>query len=410
MKSVEQHVSDILAVVSRPDPIELDLLRAHGAVLAEPVTAELSLPPFDNSAMDGYAVCAADVATATPQTPVTLPVIADIPAGDVFASAIPVGCCARIMTGAALPKGADAVVPVEWTDAGVAEVTVHRAVEAGHAVRQAGSDVKEGTEVLPAGVRIGPAEVAVLAAVGRRSVSVYPRPRVVVLGTGEELVEPGRPLSPGQIWESNSFMLTAAAIEAGCEGYRYGFVGDDPDQVFEAIQDALVRADIVITSGGVSMGAHDAVKEVLSRLGTVQFDKVAVQPGMPQGYGTVGESSIPIIALPGNPVSSYVSFYLFVLPALRKMSGLPQEQLPSVRARLLAPITSSPRGRRSYLRAVLDYDIESEEVAYTALPVAQQGSHQLSALAKTNALVVVPEQVTELPEGSVVEAIQLPHR
>jgi len=187
-------------------------------------------------------------------------------------------------------------------------------------------------------------------------------------------------------------------------------VGDDPDQVFEAIQDALVRADIVITSGGVSMGAHDAVKEVLSRLGTVQFDKVAVQPGMPQGYGTVGESSIPIIALPGNPVSSYVSFYLFVLPALRKMSGLPQEQLPSVRARLLAPITSSPRGRRSYLRAVLDYDIESEEVAYTALPVAQQGSHQLSALAKTNALVVVPEQVTELPEGSVVEAIQLPHR
>lgn len=302
------------------------------------------------------------------------------------------------------------MIPVEWTDAGVDEVTVHRAVESGHAVRQEGSDVKEGTEVLSAGVRIGPAEIAVLSAVGHRSVTVYPRPRVVVLGTGEELVEPGRPLNPGQIWDSNSFMLTAAAIEAGCEGYRYGFVGDDPDQVFEAIQDALVRADIVITSGGISMGAHDAVKEVLSRLGTVHFDKVAVQPGMPQGYGTVGENNIPIITLPGNPVSSYVSFYLFVLPALRKMSGLPQEQLPSVRARLLAPITSSPRGRRSYLRAVLDYDIEREEIAYTALPVAQQGRTSCLRWRRLTRSVVVPEQVTELPEGSVVETIQLPYR
>ncbi|HLU97746.1 MAG TPA: gephyrin-like molybdotransferase Glp [Thermobifida alba] len=410
MKSVEQHVSDILAVVSRPEPIELDLLRAHGAVLAEPVTAKVPLPPFDNSAVDGYAVRAADVAAATPQTPVTLPVVADIPAGDSFSSAIPAGCCARIMTGAPLPAGADAVVPVEWTDGGVATVTVRRAAESGDAVRVAGGDVKEGAEVLPPGVRIGPAETAVLAAAGRRSVAVYPRPRVVVLGTGEELVEPGRPLGPGQIWESNSFMLTAAAIEAGCEGYRYGFVGDDPSAVLAAVQDALVQADIVITSGGVSMGAYDAVKEVLLRLGTVRFEKVAVQPGMPQGYGTVGEAGVPVITLPGNPVSSYVSFYLFVLPALRKMSGLPQEQLPSVRARLLAPVPSSPRGRRSYLRAVLDYDAAGGDVAYTALPVSRQGSHQLSALAETNALVVVPEQVTELSEGDVVEAVRLPHR
>src|SRR5690606_33995834 len=161
MKSVEQHVSDILAVVSRPEPIELDLLRAHGAVLAEPVTAKVPLPPFDNSAVDGYAVRAADVAAATPQTPVTLPVVADIPAGDSFSSAIPAGCCARIMTGAPLPAGADAVVPVEWTDGGVATVTVRRAAESGDAVRVAGGDVKEGAEVLPPGVRIGPAETAV---------------------------------------------------------------------------------------------------------------------------------------------------------------------------------------------------------------------------------------------------------
>ncbi|MEY9213868.1 molybdopterin molybdotransferase MoeA [Thermobifida halotolerans] len=411
MKSVEQHVNDILAVVTPPEPIELDLLRAHGAVLAEPVTAQVALPPFDNSAMDGYAVRAADVAAATAEAPVSLPVVADIPAGDSFTSAIPEGCCVRIMTGAPMPVGADAVVPVEWTDGGVATVAIHRAAEAGNAVRLAGGDVEKGAELLPPGVRIGPAELAALASAGRRSARVYPRPRVVVLATGEELVEPGRPLGPGQIWDSNSFMLTAAAIEAGCEAYRYGFVGDDPATVAATLQDALVQADIVITSGGVSMGAYDVVKDVLLRMGTVRFEKVAVQPGMPQGYGTVGrDRGVPIITLPGNPVSAYVSFHLFVLPALRKMSGLPQEQLPSVRARLLAPVPSSPRGRRSYLRAVLDYDASEGEIAYTALPATRQGSHQLSALAATNALVVVPEQVTELPAGSVVEAVRLPYR
>lgn len=199
MKSVEQHVSDILSLVSRPEPIELDLLRAHGSVLAEPVESAVSLPPFDNSAMDGYAVRSADVAEAAEHSPVSLPVVADIPAGDSFAAAIPAGMCARIMTGAPLPAGADAVVPVEWTDGGVATVAVHRPAAAGNAIRRSGTDVRKGTEVLSAGVRIGPAELSVLAAVGRRSVRVFPRPRVVVLATGEELIEPGRPLGPGQI-------------------------------------------------------------------------------------------------------------------------------------------------------------------------------------------------------------------
>ncbi|WP_133743653.1 molybdotransferase-like divisome protein Glp [Actinorugispora endophytica] len=410
MKSVEQHVSDILATVSSPRPIELDLLRAHGSVLAEQVVAEVSLPPFDNSAMDGYAVRSADVAGASTGEPVLLPVVADIPAGDTFTSVIPAGMCARIMTGAPMPVGADSVVPVEWTDGGAATVAVRRPAAEGNAVRREGGDVRKGTEVLSAGVRIGPAEIAVLASVGRRSALVHPRPRVVVLGTGAELVEPGRRLGPGQIWDSNSFMLTAAAIEAGCEGYRHGFVGDDPATVLGAIEDVLVQADIVITSGGVSMGAYDVVKEVLLRMGTVRFDKVAVQPGMPQGHGTVGDSRTPIITLPGNPVSSYVSFHLFVLPALRKLSGLPEEPLPSVRARLLTPVASSPRGKRSYLRAVLDYDASGGDVAYTASVVTRQGSHQLSALAETNALVVVPEQETHLPEGSVVEVVKLPYR
>ncbi|MFD0775884.1 gephyrin-like molybdotransferase Glp, partial [Streptomonospora algeriensis] len=255
---------------------------------------------------------------------------------------------------------------------------------------------------------LGAGELAVLAAVGRGSVAVHPRPRVAVLSTGAELVEPGSPIGPGQIWESNSYMLTAAALDEGCSAFRRGFVGDDPATVMETIEDSLLQADIVLTTGGVSMGAYDVVKEVLSHLGTVHFDKVAMQPGMPQGAGTVGESAAPILTLPGNPVSSYVSFQLFVRPVLRRMRGLPPDPLPSVHARLTAPVPHSPEGRRSYLRAVLEYDGSEGPTAYTARTAMRQGSHQLSALAEANALVVVPEAVTELAEGSVVEVMQLP--
>ncbi|MBB6173544.1 molybdopterin molybdotransferase [Nocardiopsis mwathae] len=410
MKSVEQHISDVLDLVDPLDPIELDIMRAHGGVLAEAVASPVPLPQFDNSSMDGYAVVAADLAGASAQTPVRLPVVADIPAGDPSANAIRSGHCARIMTGAPLPAGATAVVPVEWTDGGQVTVAVGRSVPEGNAIRRAGGDVAAGSTVLRAGIRIGAAELGVLAAVGRRSVRIHPSPRVVVLSTGEELVEPGRPVGPGQIWESNSFMLTAAAQDAGCTAYRHGFIGDDPATVLDTLDDVLLQADIILTTGGVSMGAYDVVKEVLSRSGTVTFDRVAMQPGKPQGYGTIGVSKTPILTLPGNPVSAFVSFQLFVLPVLRRMRGLPPQPLPTVHARLAEPVTSSPNGRRSYLRAILEYDRsgDGDGVAFTALPAARQGSHQLSALAETNALVVVPEQVTELAAGSVVEVVKLP--
>ncbi|WP_046472261.1 molybdotransferase-like divisome protein Glp [Allosalinactinospora lopnorensis] len=410
MKSVEQHVLDLLELVAPIDPVELGLIEAHGAVLAEPVTSPVSLPHFDNSSMDGYAVVAADVAGASPENPVRLPVVADIPAGDTSATTIRPGQCARIMTGAPLPGGATAVVPVEWTDGGTEQVSLTRDVSDGGAVRRSGEDIEAGAEVLREGVRVGAAEMAVLASVGRRTVRVRPRPRVVVLSTGEELVEPGRPLGPGQIWESNSFMLTAAALDAGCTADRYGFIGDDPATVLETLEGVLPQADIVLTTGGVSMGAYDAVKEVLSRQGTVRFEKIAMQPGMPQGFGTVGGTKTPILTLPGNPVSSFVSFHLFVRPALQRMRGLPAEPPPTVRARLTAPVASSPKGKRSFLRAVLEHDHAAEGAgrAYTVTPVARQGSHQLSALAGSNALAVVPEAVTELAEGSVVEVVKLP--
>lgn len=406
MKSVEQHVQDVLGIVPAPVTTELDLLQAHGTVLAEPVASPVSLPGFDNASMDGYAVHAADLDSACEEVPVRLSVVADIPAGDPTPVAIRPGMCARIMTGAPLPVGADAVVPVEWTDGDTVRVTIDRPVRVGNAIRRAGDDVREGVTVLRPGARIGAGEMGVLAAVGRRTVPVYPRPRVVVLSTGEELVEPGRPLGRGQIWESNSFMIAAAARDAGCDVYRHGFVGDDPATVLDTLEGLLVRADIVVTTGGVSMGAHDVVKAVLSQQG-VEFVRVAMQPGKPQGFGTLGPDKTPVLTLPGNPVSAFVSFQVFVRPALRTLQGLPAGSLPSVRAMLTAPVTSPP-GRRSYLRGVLEEPPHGGEVERAVSPVTRQDSHQLSALADADALVVVPEEVTELPAGAVAETLLLP--
>ncbi|MEU1728206.1 gephyrin-like molybdotransferase Glp [Actinomadura sp. ATCC 39365] len=391
MRSVDAHLAEILATVRPLAPLELELERALGTTLAEDVSSPVPLPPFDNSAMDGYAVRAEDV-------PGTLPVIDDVAAGSDELRAVGPGHAVRIMTGAPMPAGADSVVPVEWTDGGTVSVRINRDVPVGNAIRRAGEDVQAGEVVLKAGTVIGPAQLGIIAGVGRRRVWVRPQPRVVVISTGAELVEPGAPLGRGQIWESNSFTLTAAVREAGAEGFRAGSVGDDPAVLLDQLDTHLVRADAIITSGGVSMGAYEPVKEALSPLGTVRFEKVAMQPGMPQGFGVLGDDRVPIFALPGNPVSSFVSFMLFVRPALDKMRGLPSRPA-TVTARATAALRS-PSGRRSFLRGVLAAD-------GTVAPVHGQGSHQLAALASANALIVVPEDVTEVPEGAAVEVIRL---
>ncbi|WP_017627040.1 molybdopterin molybdotransferase MoeA, partial [Nocardiopsis chromatogenes] len=208
------------------------------------------------------------------------------------------------------------------------------------------------------------------------------------------------------IWESNGYMLTAAAIAAGCDGHRHSFVGDEPSAVLDAIDDVLMQADIVVTTGGVSMGAYDPVKEALSGLGTVRFEQVAMQPGKPQGCGTVGEDATPIITLPGNPVSAFVSFYVLLLPALHRMQGVAPDPLPTVSARLSAPV-SSPPGRRSYLRVRLEEDAGADG-GLRAVPASRQASHQLSALADADGLAVVPEDAEGLPEGTEVAVLRLP--
>ncbi|SEK33298.1 gephyrin-like molybdotransferase Glp [Nonomuraea pusilla] len=395
MRSVDAHLAEILATVRPLAPLEVDLEGALGTTLAEEVSSPVPLPPFDNSAMDGYAVRAADVAA----VPVTLPVIDDVAAGSDELRAVGPGHAVRIMTGAPVPAGADTVIPVEWTDGGTASVRIERSAAAGNAIRRAGEDVQAGEVVLKPGTVIGPAQLGIIAGVGRRRVTVRPRPRVVVLSTGAELVDPGNPLGPGQIWDSNSYTLSAAVRAAGADGFRVGSVGDDPAAFLDTLDTHLVRADAVVTSGGVSMGAYEPVKEALTPLGTVRFEKVAMQPGMPQGFGVLGDDRVPIFALPGNPVSSFVSFMLFVRPALDRMRGLPPGPPATVAARTAAPLRS-PAGKRSFLRGVLGAD-------GVVAPVHGQGSHQLAALAAANALIVLPEDVTEVPEGGAVEVIRL---
>jgi molybdopterin molybdotransferase len=405
MKSVDEHLADILSKIEPIAPLDLQLLDAHGCVLAEAVIAEIDLPSFDNSSMDGYAVRVADVSGASEATPARLPVVGDIAAGSQAAYTVQPGLCVRIMTGAPVPTGADAVVPVEWTDGGIAGVAITRPPAPGANIRRRGEDVRVGDVVLDVGTRLGPGQLGLLAAVGRDRVKVRPRPRVVVISTGSELVEPGSPTTSGQIHESNSYILTTAAREAGAIAFRVGIVKDDPRQLMDTIEDQLIRADMVLTSGGVSVGAYDVVKQVLSRLGTVTFDQVAMQPGKPQGFGTVGPDATPIITLPGNPVSAFVSFEVFVRPMIRRMLGVEMLERPVVSARCIGGL-SSPPGRRQYARGWLDV-VDGD---YVVTPVGGQGSHLVGDLAHANALIVVPEDVTAVPDGAAVDVMVLERR
>ncbi|MEU6755112.1 gephyrin-like molybdotransferase Glp [Streptomyces sp. NPDC005409] len=430
--SVDEHLADVLAAVRPLEPIELQLLDAQGCVLVEDVTVPVALPPFDNSSMDGYAVRTADVQGASEEFPAVLTVIGDVAAGSGELPTVGPGEAARIMTGAPLPPGAEAVVPVEWTDGGAGggaaagmtpasaaperaggEVRVHRAAEARAHVRARGSDVQAGDLALAAGTVLGPPQIALLAAIGRGTVRVRPRPRVVVLSTGSELVQPGEPLTNGTIYDSNSFALAAAARDAGAIAYRVGAVADDADTLRATIEDQLIRADLLVTTGGVSVGAYDVVKEALSGVGAgedgvegggIDFRKIAMQPGKPQGFGSIGPDHTPLLALPGNPVSSYVSFELFVRPAIRALMGLPEAQVrrPSVRAVLRADkALGSPAGRRQFLRGT--YDAESG----TVRPVGGSGSHLIAALAHADSLIVVPEDVTSVEPGTELEVVLL---
>lgn len=400
--SVDEHLELILGRITELPAYDQPLLETLGLPVVDDVISPLSLPSFDNSAMDGYAVVFRDVAEATEDNPVHLPVVGEIAAGQTKIFAMSPGTAVKIMTGAPIPTGSDAVVPVEHTDDGLAKVLIYRAPAEGQHIRRAGEDVKKGDTILASGDRMDPRRVGLLASVGIGRVATRPRPRVVIMSTGSELIEPGGSLGRDQIYDSNSYLLAAAARAAGAIAYRVAATPDDPTTFTEALSDQLVRADLVVTSGGVSKGTHDVVKEALAALGTVSFHEVAMQPGKPQGFGVIGEDDTPIFTLPGNPVSAYVSFEMFVAPALRKMMGRTPYNRALVRAKITAPVTSIP-GRRQFLRGRFEPKVGGS----TVTPVGGAGSHLLGGLSQSNALIVLGEDVTSANVGSDVPVILL---
>ena len=393
MLTYEAAIRHILDLAERTGSETVPLSEAAGRVLADPaVIATVDVPAFANSAMDGFAVRSVDL-------PGTLQVVGEVPAGVVRSDPLRPGTALRIMTGAPLPPGADAVVPIEEAAEADERVTVGRAVEPGRHVRGAGHDTRAGDAVGIAG-ELTPPKIAVLASLGVDSVEVRRRPRVAILSTGDELVEPGAPLGPGQIHDANGVALAAGVRECGAEPLLLARQPDDPTAIDDALRDAAARADLVVTSGGVSVGRHDHVRALLEQHGELDFWRVAVQPGKPLAMGMIHGTRL--IGLPGNPVSALVAFELFVRPYLRSMLDLVGDGRMRVRAWPVARMDTDP-SRRAYLRVV----VWEDDGRVRARSAGGQLSSQLRPLAEANALLVVPEGVDAATEATACEAILL---
>lgn len=407
MRTVADFYQDCLAAVSQQPPLDVQLADAVSCVLAEDVEAPFDLPIADLAGCDGYAVRVVDLEGATPEQPVTLPVTEEIRAGDVDPAALVPGTAIRIASGAPMPAGADAVLALDFTDHGVARVQARTAPAPGENVRRRAEDVAEGDVVLRSGTRVGARQVALLAGVGRSRVRVHPRPRVVVISIGDEIVEPGRTARPGTVFDANGHALSTAITDAGAQTFRVSAVPDDRRVLRETIEDQLVRADLILTTGGISHGSGDTVREVLGSLGTVRFDNVAAWPGHILGVGTVGHEvgvmPVPIVCLPGDPVSAQVCFEVYVRPALRHMQGWAALNRPSVKARVNRG-WYSPRGRREFVRVRL---MGNPREGYEAQVMGAPTALLLSALAESNALAVVPEDVTNVHAGDQLQCLVL---
>ena len=430
MISVEEALERILAHVHRLEPEERPILDALGQVLAEEVVSPFDVPAHDNTAMDGYAVRAADTAGASEKNPVPLRVIGELAAGYLFEGDVTPGAAVRIMTGAPLPGGADAVVPFEETDEAStssasghrfgtfakapSEVRVLKAAKPGANIRPAAEDVRAGALVMAEGTVLGAAQIGVLASLGRPTARVYRRPVVAVLSTGDELLEVGQPMAPGKIYDSNAYSVASMVREAGGIHQRLGIATDTVEALTAKIRQGL-GADLLITSAGVSRGDYDVVKDVLAREGEIGFWTVRMKPGKPLAFGSFpsparrggGDRRVPHIGLPGNPVSSMVTFELFGRPAIYKMLGRSDWERPRVRAVAEQRIENSD-GRRVFARAILsERDPDGRGIRYYASLTGPQGSGILTSMALANALVVCPEDVAALEPGDEAEAIML---
>ncbi len=410
MISVEQARANILAHFKPLEPERVPILQALGRVLTEDVVSDLNVPPFANSAMDGYAVQAEDILGASQTNPVTLRVIADQAAGYEPTANVTSGTAIRIMTGAVLPPGADTVVRFEETSEAVGQkatgkdrdrVEILNAVERGGNVRAAGEDIRQGQVVLRRGTVIRSPEVGLLASVGYHEITVHRRPRVAILATGDELVGIDEPVTPGKIRNSNEYANAAAVLAAGGIPIQLGIARDNIEDLTRKLRAGLdAHADLLLTSAGVSVGDYDIVKDVLNREGEMHFWQVAMKPGKPLAFGVIG--GVPILGLPGNPVSANMSFEVFARPAILTMLGKTRFERPSVEA-VLQERVENTAGRRNYIRVTLDKTPDG----YVARTTGEQGSGVLMSLVKANGLLILPDTGPALKPGSRVRVYML---
>jgi molybdopterin molybdotransferase len=395
MISLEAALSQILAAIHPLGLEKVNFLDALGRVIGEDIVASRPIPPKDNAAMDGYALRSEDIRGASPETPVVLDVIEDIPAGRIPQKRVGKGQAARIMTGAPVPEGANAVMRMEDTEKVGKKVRIFVEAPAGQDIRLAGEDVRQGETVISCGDIIRPAEIGMLAALGRSFISVYQKPLIAVLATGDELVDVDENPTPWQIISSNSYALTAQILDCGAIPMQIGIAKDTREDLMAKLKSAL-RADLIISSGGVSVGDYDLVKDIMKEVGNrMQFWQVAMRPGKPLAFGAM--DGVPLFGLPGNPVSSMVSFEQFVRPSILKMTGHRMLFRRTIRARLAEAIEKK-KGTRHFIRA----RVTIEDGRYRVVSTGKQGSGILKSMVQANGLIVLPEDMASVKVGETV--------
>lgn len=412
MRSVEEQLAAITANAAMPAPVRIAISESLGLLCAEDVVAERPLPGFVQSAIDGYAVRAVDVRGESGETlaefdEVTLPVVGEVSAGSHHPMRLQPKQAVRVHTGAPLPTLADAVLPLDWSDRGERRVTALRAVKSGDFVRRVGDDVQPGDVAVSAGAVISPAQVGLLAAVGRSKVLVHPRPRMSVISIGAELVDIDRDPGLGQVFDVNTYALAAAGRDAGAEVHRVGIAAGEPRRIREIIEGQLIKSELLVITGAVGGAAGDEVRRVLSEMGEIDVERVAMHPGSVQGFGLLGDDRIPTFLLPSNPVSALVVFEVMVRPLIRIALGKGNPRRRAVAARAIAPV-ESVSGRRGLIRGQLMRDRETSEYLVQPFGGATGAqAHLLAGLAEANCLVVVPDDVTHVRPGDIVDVLFL---
>ncbi|PAY22764.1 molybdopterin molybdenumtransferase [Dietzia natronolimnaea] len=418
MRSVEEQLALVTAAAVAPRPVRVSISEAQGLLCAEEVVAERPLPSFDQSAIDGYAVRSVDIRVGgqaddpgeKPAGPAGLPVVGRITAGSRQPTRLQPGQVVRVDTGAPLPTLADAVLPVGWAVAEGQRISPTRTVASGEYVRRVGDDVQPGDVAVRAGAIIGPAQVGLLASVGRSKVLVHPKPRMSVISVGDELLDVDGNPGTGQVYDVNSYALTAAGRDAGADVHRVGIASTEPSRLREVLEGQLVRSELVVVSGAAGGEATTRIRQVMEELGQIEVNRVAMHPGSVQGFGRLGRDEVPTFLLPSNPVSALVVFEIMVRPLIRIALGKRQPMRRTVRARTVAPI-SSVEGRRGYLRGQLMRDTDTGEYLVRALGGAQGSStHLLASLAEANCLVVIDPDVSAVRTGDEVDVMFLAQR